>query len=345
MPEKLDLDNIYTEKFQIGNDEIELISGRAIFDEASFTMLNKRPVGELKAHILKGATVDGDNSADTMPFTPAVLCENLLVDGSLAIFSYGDTYEFLPDAEVIDAGLVYQWLNIGEDNEMLRQFVLSLDEKQTPYWLVTEYEGYGTDDEQAVDTYSFTNDQLYAYSNGKGILHDPQLMYRRLEEIENIIKEQTKKANLKTIVTGYTGNINQAKHEFVKDNRIVFMDGDNVKVIEVANPEIIQKLLDQSARIEPRYLASCHIAMINDVAGISGISRKYIMTPMTSFVDTVRGQITEIFTDFGYGITFGKNIIDDVDERSKEYDLLFKAQTDGAITEDGFKAKVSNVLI
>ena len=341
MPEKINIDDMFVLKFNAGSDTVDMLPGRDVYNEASFTMLNKRPVDELRAHIIKGVTVD---PVDTAPFTPKLLCENILIDGSLVIFSYGDTVEFLTDVEIIDEGLAYQWLNVGAENESCRMFSLSYDGTD-PYWQVVEYTGLGTDKEQTVDEYTLTIEQVYIFPNDKGILFYPQLMYRHLEHIELTVKEQTKKENLKTIVTGYTGNIQQAKREFAKDNRVIFMDGDNVKVLDVSNPDLLQKLFDQTAILEPKYLASCHLSHPNDVSGVSGRSRKYLMTPMTSFVDTVRTQMTTIYSDFGHTVTFSKSIVDDVDEKSKEYDLLFKAKTDGAITEDEFNTKVSSVLI
>ena len=342
MPEKRNIKDMFVDKFSIESGVYEPVSGREIYDEMGTTMLNKRPVFDFKAHILQGYNTEDID--DDLPFTPTELCEALLIDGSIGLYIFDSTVLFMDNLIVINQGNAFDWINKDSDNPIFRTYHLGTDEEGKMIWFITEWENYDTDDAKISEEYTLEFEQIYLFPNGRGILFNPQRMYKRLEEIDAIIKEQTKKENLKTIVTGYTGNITQAKKEFAKDNRIVFMDGDNVKVIEVSSPEMVAKLMDEQLYKEPRYLKSCHIADISDVGNISGISRKYILTPQTSFIQTTRQQMKEIYIDFGYKITFSKNIVDEIDERQKEYNLLKMALADGAINQETFNLKVEHII-
>ena len=83
----------------------------------------------------------------------------------------------------------------------------------------------------------------------------------------------------------------------------------------------------------------------SDDQGESGVARRLKMMPVLQFVRNTRSKIQTIYdANGGIVIEFDKVQVATIDERSKEYELLKQARTDGAITPDEFNEKVSNLL-
>ncbi len=272
------------------------ITGREVFEEISISGLNRSPIEILTAFITADSTIE-QTGATVWPEIPTEkICENVLVDGSIAMRYTGDEkadepYVFLRDCVEIHRSLIVQKLR---DDRGRVTNVTRVYEKTESEWIVKDVTGYGTGHELVQSTESYPLEMILSYPYGEGLLYYNQKTYRRLEEIEESLRQQTGPASLSLIVTGYAGDWPKAQDTFAKGAKIIGIPG-NADVHRVSANNTADQLMRSSLDLMQKYLKNMHLVEVSETSTMSGKSRKLAMMPMLNYVNTIRMVLDEIY--------------------------------------------------
>jgi hypothetical protein len=311
------------------------MTGREIFNQLSYTGLNKIPVIKLLAFIKAGMQVSG-----TLPFNKKEIPERLLVDGSFVWW----LDQFLEDLYSVTETKIIQGLRVDGDStkplirDMRRVFMLNESN-----WFITD-EKYTEQKWQVVKQVgSIKADDLFVFPNEEGILYPMQKLYHRMEEIEQLVRVQTGRSALSMIVSGFVGDIDQARTEFESDSTVKFMPGET-KVDRVHATEAVNHLLLDMASLLALYKEGCFDYTAAEDTVESGVSRRLKMAPMLEFVTVTRGYIEEIFAYFQASVVFDRLQIQTIGERTAEYSLLVMMRDAQVITPQEFTERSLDLI-
>ena len=305
-------------------------TGREIYDEQMISGMNKMPVSTLISFIIGGTQFENP------PFDIEELAEYLLIEGSVLIVD-NEIQEGVCSATNIE---VVQDLPVTDPvtgSVITRVYTRTIGE-----WTVVDYVFYGMSDRQKQISINAAPDKsVYVYPNGTGVLFPVQKQLWRIERIYQVMEKQTTgQGLLKKLISGYLGDINQIRVATADDDISVYgVPGGDVKGIDLATEVIINNQIAQLDRLEPVYLRNVHVIGTVDASNISGISRTIYMTPMTTFVEKVRGWITEICAQFNYTPVFERLPLQGIDERKAEFELLKELRDAQVISQAEFTAK------
>ena len=207
-------------------------------------------------------------------------------------------------------------------------------------WLVRDVENYGMTGEIVKDTNRYPLDAFHPYPAGKGLLYWNQYTYRRIEEIEQSIRQQTGKAGLSIILTGYMGDIDQARKAFATGSEIVHVPG-NPTITRVGSTGTTDQLMSNGDQMMRLFLKNTHQIEISETANISGVARRLAMTPMLHYIKLKQKQIKAIYEVLGYDLSLhGINIMTPA-ERAAELDFLNRGLAEGHLEQPEYKNMAS----
>jgi len=329
----------------VGTSDYPELTGREIFEEQSYTGLNKSTPETLEAFIAGDSEIKPVGNPEWPLIPVEVMSEQLLVDGSFALRLMPETedelYLFLRDCVTIKKRLVVQRIRDekGHITEIVRVY-----QKTEKDWLVRDIKNYGGDHEQTVERWVYPLDAFIAYPHGKGILEPNRKTYQRIEEIEEGIRAQTGPASLSLIVTGYLGDVKKAQETFNKGAQIVYVPG-NATVTRVASNNTADQLIKEGDKLIKLWLKNTHVVEISETSTMSGVARRLAMTPMLHFVKLIRNSLIEIYDMIGYTIDFGGLGILTPMEIEEELELLKRGRDEGFIDEEIYKRKGTKLFV
>ncbi len=304
--------------------------GRQIFEELSITGLNHSPIETLTAFITADSTIEGGGNGIWPEIPLAKICEYVLVDGSFVLRYIGEQvdeslgyipdepYVFLEGCSEIHRNHILQPLRNERD---VLTGITRVYERGKSDWSVKDVEAYGSERERTISTEQYPLDMLISYPYGKGLLYPNQKTYRRLEEIEDSIRQQTGPASLSLIVTGYAGDWKKAQDTFARGARIVGIPG-NADVHRVASNSTADQLMANGEELRAAYAENMHLIRVSETATLSGKSRIIAMKPTLSYINMIRMVLDEVYALLGYTITWGGMDVTEPSERVAELDLL-----------------------
>jgi len=343
MPESIGIaDTIATPAWK--ESDFKIVKGREIYEEVSLTGINRAVIDSLTAFITGEADMKETGSPAWPEIPPDKLVEYFLVDGSFALRlisekemkaneKLDDPFEFLTDLIEVHRRLVTQQLRDPDDK---LTDVTRVWQQQTSSWLVRDVKNYGLEGEQIEATNHYPLNAFMPYPNGQGLLYWNQFTYRRIEEIEQSIRQQTGKAALSLILTGYMGDIKQAQQAFATGSEIVHIPG-NPTVTRVASTSTADQLMRSGDKLMLLFLKNTHQVEISETATLSGVARRLAMTPMLHFIRMIQRQITAIYATLGYELSLrGLNIMTP-EERSAELDFLKRGRDEGHLDEQEYR--------
>ena len=339
-------------------DPFPILTGRQIWNQLSITGLNRSPVNILSAFITTDFEADIKNPEHADPIMedqPAIsvieMTEYLLVDGSFVIMELpkpnedGDKWVILKN--------VFQPIRVNK-------FVQGIEDKKTgdlidtsimvrlfsrkdvkANWLVQDIRNPQKKDETVMSTKTLPNEAVFPWVNKvhpSGLLVPNQNTYQRIEEIEEQIRVQTGPASLALIVTGYLGDIEQARETFSRGARIIFVPG-QATITRVASNNVADQLTTRSDKLITLYFKNTNVATVEDTSNISGVSRKILMTPQISEVNRQRAMIKQIYSHWDIEVSFGGVELLTPEEKSKELDVLKRGRDEGILTEPQWKKR------
>ena len=354
-----------------------VVGGREIYKLDSISGLNRSPIDTLEAFILQGALYKPDP-----PFDDDELVRRHLVDGRYALIDVERMPErFRGEAGKLGSGEAGKAEPVGavEDPapKVRYQFLdgLVLDEEQTPFsrrrfaqrfwgevpgrsglalierdfirqadgrWLVRDFELDHRD--KPLDQAEIGADELRVFAFGDGVLKPAQKGFRRLEEIFVSLRKLQTGVNSKTIVTGYLGNIGQAKQALndPESDTINFPLASGVN--RVASTAAVDQLVRELEALLPRYLQSVHIVDTSHLDRTATVSRRLLMLPMLNFVEKARRELQLVFSEFGVTAGFERIRVDGIEERIRQYELLKLMRDDSVITPVEFQTESKSLV-
>jgi hypothetical protein len=342
-----------------------VITGRQMFNTLSITGLNRTPETILSAFITTDfkAEIKNKEHADPVnPENPVIsvdeMTEYLLVDGSFVIQELpepnadGDKWIFMKDVvntPKVPIQLNMFWSKVRKDDGDIKSDTMRLFRRENfdSEWIVEDITNPDASNSRVVKTIKFPSKAFYPWANKLhpfGILFPNQNTWKRLEEVEEQIRSQTGPASLSLIVTGYVGDIDQAKQQMSSGARIVFVPG-SAQITRVASNNVADQLMSDSDRLMALYFKNTNVANVEGSENISGVSRRLLMTPMLSEVNKQRAMIKEIYSFFDIGASFGGVQLMGADEKIKELDALARALADKVITEEEFTQRARPLFV
>ena len=307
-------------------------TGREIFGEHTISGMNRLPINTLLSFIVGGTRFEKP------PFDIEELAEYLLVEGSVLIVDHEIQCGVVSATQLE----VVQQLDVPypvDGSTITRVYQRTVEGTD---WTVTDYIHWKISGKQKqLEQKIAPAAAVIVYPNGKGVLFPVQKQLWRIERIYQVLEKQTTgQGLLKKLVSGYLGDINTISDAAANDDiSVIGVPGGDLKGLDLATDVIVNTQTAQLDRLEPVYLRNVHVIGTVDASSISGLSRQIFMTPMTTFVEKVRGWIIEICALFNYEPSFESLPVKSVEEKQKEYDLLKLALTDGVITREEFAAK------
>jgi len=306
-------------------------TGRKIYEEKTISGLNRLPIETLISFII------GGSKFESPPFDIEDLAERLLVDGTIVIYDN----EYLGNIVYADELKVVQRLEVVSNNDKPVTRVFKRENKDSDRWTSQDFEDYGLDTQKEIsEEIELPAKTFFAYINGVGILSPNQKQFWRIEQIFVTMMEQTSGPGLvKKILSGYVGSIESIRSQMDNKGGIICIPGGDTKLFDVASDMITNQLIAQLDKLVPNYFRNLHVIDTEGAANVSGISRKLLMTPMTTFVEKVRGWIIEVCAYFNYVPVFAQLPMDSIEEREKELNLLENLLAKQVITQAEFTAK------
>ena len=324
------------------DEEYKEVTGREIFEELSITGLNRSPIETLTSLISADSELNQAPAVTDWPEIPlAVICEYVLVDGSFAVRYTGDKkadepYVFLKDCVEIHKTKIVQQLR---NERGLLSEIVRVYEKGEKNWTVKDIRNYEKPDAQIQKTEKYPVALLIAYPYGQGLLYWNQKTYRRLEEIEQSIRQQTGPASLSMIITGFAGSVTQARSTFGKGPKIVGIPG-NVTVHRVASNTTADQLMSNSEGLLTKYYKNMHLVEVSETSTMSGRSRKIAMMPMLSYVESIRAVLDEVYELLGYEVSWGGIDVLETAELISQLDFLKRGRDEGHLDDQEYRRKV-----
>lgn len=343
MPESIGiLDTVATPAYK--ESDYKVVTGRQIYEEISLTGINRSVICSLCAFITGEADMKLTGESVWPMIPPDKLAEYFLVDGSFALRlisekemkadeKLDDPYEFLTDLKEVHRRLVTQQLRDPDDK---LTDVTRVWQQTNTNWLVRDVKNYGLENEQILATNHYPLEMFLPYPNGFGVLYWNQFTYRRIEEIEQSIRQQTGKAALSLILTGYMGDIKQAQQAFATGSEIVHIPG-NPTVTRVASTSTADQLMRSGDKLMLLFLKNTHQVEISETATLSGVARRLAMTPMLHYIRMVQRQIQDVYETLGYELSLrGINIMTP-EERGAELDFLKRGRDENHLNEEEYR--------
>ena len=343
MPQERTLaDSILTPAYK--EREFKIVPGREIYNEMSLTAINRSVIESLTAFITGEASLDKKGGTMWPEIPPDDMCNYFLVDGSFALRFISDAemaknekldhqYEFLKDLVEVHRRLVVQK---GRDKEGKLTDEMRVWQMTAKDWVVRDIKNYGQEGEQVMATNRYPLDAFLPYPNHQGILFWNQYTYRRIEEIEQSIRTQTGKASLSIILTGYMGDIKQARDAFANPGEVIHLPG-NPTVTKVTSTGTVDQLTSNGDKFMRLFLKNTHQIEISETANISGVARRLAMTPMLHYIKLVQRQITEVYEKLGYEIGLHGLRITTPEERAAELDFLDRGLREKHLDPDQYE--------
>ncbi len=344
MPESFNItDSIVTPAFKESAYKVK--TGREIYEEISLTGINRAVIDSLGAFVVGESHVETSGASLWPEIPPEDLVNAFLVDGSFAMRvvaeeemqkneKLDEPYQFLEDCIEIHRRLVTQALRDKESDQP--NGLTRVWQQTNKDWVVRDVENYGEKNERIISTTRYPLDAFYPYPNGLGILYWNQYTYRRIEEIEDSIRKQTGKAALSLILTGYLGDITQARTAFESGGEVIHLPG-NPTVTRVASTDTVNQLISSGDKLMRLFLKNTHQIEISETSDMSGVSRRLAMTPMLHFIKLVQTQLGKIYEDIGYTASFLGLNVTTPEERIAELDFFKRGFDEGHIYEDEYR--------
>jgi hypothetical protein len=305
-------------------------SGRVIYDETGITGLNRIPIGELAGNILAGAKF---NHAESLPVAPEELVNTLLIDGcwldaqgviqaNIISASQNQAVQYIPPA------------NPGEDT------ITRIWERVDDGWNITDYKDYGQQGQAATREPGFAPDALVRWYYNPlcptGVLYPARKTYARLEELADSMRNAQRGPGAKTGIPGYVHNRNLVAQDLLSD-RPFFFTGTETPLDRMTSTAVVDQLLTEIARLEPKYYAQTHIVdTSNPVQRPSGADRQLVLGPMFRFVDAMRKQVSAVLALYNATWVYERIHTTDTAERIQQLDLLVRQRDLMAITAQDF---------
>lgn len=333
--------------------EFETRTGRQIYEEMSYTGLNQYPITILESFAIHGGTLKGSGGVienedmdENVPFTIPSLANELLVSGSfIAYLKEGnDKYEFQRgkiDVVRKDLGLII----LEDDPTVTREYqLIEHSETNEGYWLIRDFEKYGTEDQLLVPgtEIEVPFNVVFMYQFGDylfrgGVLYPAQRAYNRIEEIFLSFRSQTTDNALSLIVAGQVGSIQQAQSQLSGGRKVLFIPGE-VTISRVASTHVTDQLMQEVGLLMPLYIRRLQVFTSQEEKAESGLSRRYEMMPMLTYVNSIRKRMGRIYKNelFNLDIDFENIIIKTIDERDKELTYLKRLLNENIIDHAEF---------
>lgn len=325
----------------VEDHEYEIITGREIFEQMSYTGLNRTPIMKLMSFITAGIVIEGSPP----PFDVVETAERLLVDGSFAVFitsqfATEDNGDFIEDVCHVEPGLIYQMLrDKGDERGRLLKDTRRVYKLEGATWEIWDEENRNnTGWTKVADVAECPAEFILPYENGCGLLYPVQNLYHRLEELQCTIRGQSTSDALRTIISGFVGNLDSVEAAFMSGRKVLNIPG-NVTVTRLRSTEAVSQLLEESHDLERKYDEGVNDYLAAEDTVESGVARRLKMSPMLQFVKNQRARLVDIFDPFSVVLNFDKVQVQTVDERTAEYNLLKLMRDDGVIDDTEFKAR------
>jgi len=322
------------------SDEYPILTGREIFEEQSYTGLNKSTPEILEAFIAGDSELKATSATEWPEIPIEKMSEQLLVDGSFALRlipeGEDEKYLFLRDCYVIKKNLVLQHIrnDKGAITGNTRVYM-----KTATGWTVRDYEAYGTQDQKLIaDWGEYPLEAFIAYPYGKGILEPNRKTYQRIEEIEDSIRMQTGPASLSLVVSGYVGDVKKAQETLKAGAQIIYIPG-NATITRVASNNTADQLMREGDKLIQLWFKNTHVVEISETATMSGVARRLAMTPMLHYIKLIRRALDDIYEMIGYEVDFGGIGILTPLEIGEELDMLKRGRDEGFLDEALYKRK------
>lgn len=326
-------------------DDYKIVSGRELYEEHSLTAINRSVINSLTAFITGESSMEPIGSTE-WPEVPAdAMTEYFLVDGSWALRLISEqemaknekldhSYEFLKDLIEVHKRLVLQGTRDKETGELTD--VTRVWQQRANDWIVRDVKNYGQTNEQVISTIEkYPLDAFVPHPSGKGLLYWNQFTYRRIEEIEQGIRQQTGKAALSLILSGYMGDVNQAREALAKGGEVIHVPG-NPQITRWASSSTTDQLMKNGEQFLRLFLKNTMQIEISETAAVSGVSRRLAMTPMLHYVRQQQAKIKAVYETIGYELSLkGMNIMTP-EERSAELDFLKRGRDEQIITPEQY---------
>lgn len=323
--------------------------GREIFEELSYTGLNQSPINKLSAFILAGVTPQEELPVETWSVDDT--CERLLVDGSIVCYweqGKDPEGEFLQDLVKVTKAKVIQAVHNEDDpsrpivRDRRRRYEL-----MGGHWEIA-LEEYTSDGWRPIgQVVEAPLESLFVFPNKRGILWPAQLTYWRMESIERTMQGQTGKSALAMVISGFTGDIQQAESQFQKiktgEVTAVFIPG-NVVVTPVSPTQAVQNLLSDMQQLLQFYKERTYDYDIPE-SQESGVSRRLKMGPMLQFVKRNRAHLTTIYKErWGAELVFDKVQLDTVQDRTAEFALQIQMRDEEVLEGEDFTERALDLV-
>lgn len=325
------------------DDGFRMMSGREIYNQISLTGINRAIIDSLTAFIVGESQIKRIGNSPWPEIPPDAMCEHYLVDGSFAIRIMSEeemaknekldnNYEFLTDLKEVHKRLVVQILR---DSNGTPTNVSRVWQRTEIDWVVRDVENYGAKAQRVLATERYPLEAFLPYPGGYGIIFWNQYTYQRIEEIEYNIRKQTGKASLQFFLTGYLGNVEQARTEIAGGGEIIHLPG-NPTITRAASSGTTDQLERDGLKLMALFLKNTHQVEISETSTMSGVSRRLAMTPMLHYIKLVQVKLQEIYETIGYNMKTQGLRITTPDERSAELDFLQRGLHEGIIDQETY---------
>ncbi len=317
--------------------EYERVSGRELYEARSITGLNRMPVTILSGFVLSGAVVTGN-----IPFKLEELAESLMVDGSTFVLNG----KIEGDIIYSDQHKIIQQFENREVNST-EQTITRVYSHKNGKWTMVDYAHYGTEAQMKVERRTVPNGAIvYVYNavSPSGILEPVQDVYHRIEEIMRTVRSWQTGASTKTIVSGHVRDRDGAAAAMQGDDQVVFFPGD-ISVNRAGNTATVDQLTSEYGTLLPLWQQLTHyVDVTSPVQRPSGADRQLVMAPMRRYIDSVKGQITDVLAMYGAAWSSDRLHTTDVNERLLELSLLRELKNDNVIDQSVFTDQAQKLI-
>lgn len=301
---------------------------------------------------------------DKPPFKPDKLSEALLVDGSIFAIDASllkssrwgnEGLQFQHNVAVWTNWLAYATFIEKGGHSIIREYIKVTPENAKeaptkaktgsekiggvniatePHWIVTDYKDKGDGETGIILNQLLVPEwMIFIFLNGQGLLYEVQLMYRRLEEIKEAIRDKTTGNAVDLAIIGHIGDVAQAASVLQSGVQIINIpqQAGSVQMERIGKSEVVSQLSAEFIQLKTDYLNAMQMVQMNDATNMSGISRRLFMSPMLKQVERVRSQMEVIYHTYDWTIAFNKLTVLSVEERLKEMELIKELQETTAI--------------
>lgn len=329
-------------------------SGREVYEMFSMTRLNTTPPNIIKGYVCAGAQYSGGTEPR---YTADQICDWLVIDGSLVWYrgerltdlvecSKTRVRQIIPNAIIEGSSrprrITRTFKLVPPENERKPGEVYEADEP-VGTWTMTDVTDSG---DEVARVPGIPADMLIVIPNGLGMLQPNQWAFYRLEEIQGTITHLQSGAGVKTLVLGNVRSAAQTKAALNNDDDVTVVPGDDVRVDRGTSTAAVTQLQSEFDRLQALYYSAMTVIDTAYQPGRPVASDRYaLMGPMLREVERLRGLVNQALQQLtGQTATFEQLYMTPVEDRTKEFDLLERAEARSILEPGEFKAKARRLI-